>query len=88
MDPTAGFLACYSSLHLSDPGKPFGPRTFLQFPPAWPGMRCSACVAQRDLRVPHEWETDRVGRSLYPGDGGVHWPSDGPWPSPAALQRL
>src|SRR5207342_1334057 len=32
-------------------------------------------------------DPDRVGRSLYPGDDGVRWPSPYPWPPPAALHR-
>jgi hypothetical protein len=36
----------------------------------------------------HTHETQTGPGALYPEDNGVHWPSDGPCPPPAALQRL
>jgi len=41
----------------------------------------------RGFHVPHAWDPDRAGRPLYPGDGGVRWPSTCPRPPPAASQR-
>ena len=40
--PAAVLLACDCSVHLSDPGKPSDPRTFLQFVPAAPGIQQGA----------------------------------------------
>jgi len=51
---------------------------------AYPRLRCGPW---QGFHVPHAWDPDRAGRPLYPGDGGVRWPSASPWPPPAASQR-
>jgi hypothetical protein len=45
LNTTAAFLACYCSLHLSDPGKPSDPETTLQVPPNCVGNTTRRLVA-------------------------------------------
>src|SRR2546430_5479103 len=72
LNTIAAFLACSCPLHLSDPGKPSDPETFLQVPPNFIGYTTKRLAAHCQRRTVSGRTSSRRLRST---DCGSRWSS-------------